>query len=183
MRQSWRKLADLRYARHFSRVALWLSKYSSYLFSFFLSFEIGIRYSSNFYKIQLFVGFARVYAAGFLLVHPLSLLSTQSFLNLGLDRTKWVQRVSLKGCAKVWRVVPFCVLIKCITLFGTSQGRNQLFISARTIFMKFHSMTSSSLLNRGTPFSQTVTDNVLFATFPKMRTFSFDQDEDRTIRT
>ena len=72
MRQSWRKLADLRYARDFSRVALWLSKYSSYLFPFFLSFEIGIRYSSNFYKIQLFVGFARVYAAGFLLVHPLS---------------------------------------------------------------------------------------------------------------
>jgi len=36
------------------------------------------------------------------------------------------------------------------------QGRNQLFIS---IFMKFHSMTSSYLSNRGTTFSQTVTYN------------------------
>jgi len=39
--------------------------------------------------------------------------------------------------------------------------------------MKFRSMTSSCLLNRGTTFSQTVTENVLFATFPKMRTFPF----------
>jgi len=37
------------------------------------------------------------------------------------------------------------------------QGRNQLFISGGTIFMKFHSMTPSCLLNRGTTFSQTVT--------------------------
>jgi len=41
------------------------------------------------------------------------------------------------------------------------------------IFMNFHSMTSSCLLNRGTTFSQAVTDKVLFATFPKMRTFQF----------
>jgi len=41
------------------------------------------------------------------------------------------------------------------------------------IFMKFRSMTSSCLFNRGTTFSQTVTDKVLFATFPKMRTFEF----------
>jgi len=39
--------------------------------------------------------------------------------------------------------------------------------------MKFHSMTSSWLFNRDTNFSQTVTDKVLFATFPKMRTFQF----------
>jgi len=39
--------------------------------------------------------------------------------------------------------------------------------------MKFHSKTSSCLLNRGTTFSQTVTDKVLFTTFPKMRTFQF----------
>jgi len=39
------------------------------------------------------------------------------------------------------------------------QGRNQLFISGGLIFMKFHSMTSSCLFNRGTTFSQTVTYN------------------------
>jgi len=39
--------------------------------------------------------------------------------------------------------------------------------------MKFHSMTSSSLFNRGTTFSSMVTDKVLFATLPKMRTFQF----------
>ena len=41
------------------------------------------------------------------------------------------------------------------------------------IFMKFYSMTSSCLFNRGTNFSQTVIDKVLFATFPKIRTFQF----------
>jgi len=41
------------------------------------------------------------------------------------------------------------------------------------IFMKFHSMTSSCLFNRGATFLQTVTDKVLFATFPKMRSFQF----------
>jgi len=41
------------------------------------------------------------------------------------------------------------------------------------IFMKFHSMTSSCLINRVTTFSQTVTDEILFAAFPKMRTFQF----------
>jgi len=39
--------------------------------------------------------------------------------------------------------------------------------------MKFHSMTSSCLINRVTTFSQTVTDEILFAAFPKMRTFQF----------
>jgi len=34
-------------------------------------------------------------------------------------------------------------------------------------------MTSSCLFNRGTACSQMVTDKVLFATFPKMRTFQF----------
>ena len=37
----------------------------------------------------------------------------------------------------------------------------------------FHSMTPSCLFNRDTTFSQAVTDKVLFATFPKMRTFLF----------
>jgi len=45
-------------------------------------------------------------------------------------------------------------------------------------------MTSSCLFNRGATFSQTVTDKVLFAAFPKMRTFQFwsrhrPNDEDR----
>ena len=39
------------------------------------------------------------------------------------------------------------------------QRRNQLFISVGAIFIKFHSMTSSCLFNRGTTFSQTVTYN------------------------
>jgi len=34
-------------------------------------------------------------------------------------------------------------------------------------------MTSSCLFNHDATFSQTVTDKVLFATFPKMRTFQF----------
>jgi len=41
---------------------------------------------------------------------------------------------------------------------SSQQGRNQLFISGRAIFMNFHSMTSSCLFNHGTTFSQTVTD-------------------------
>jgi len=51
------------------------------------------------------------------------------------------------------------------------------------IFTKFHSMPSSCLFNRGTIFSQTVTDKVLFAVFMIMRTFQFYHDSDRTIRT
>jgi len=34
--------------------------------------------------------------------------------------------------------------------------------------MKFHSMMPLSFFNHGTTFSQTFTDQVLFATFPKM---------------
>ena len=41
----------------------------------------------------------------------------------------------------------------------TGQGPNQLFILWWAIFMKFHSMTSSCLFNRGTTFSRTVTYN------------------------
>jgi len=58
-----------------------------------------------------------------------------------------------------------------------------LFILGGAIFIKFHSMTSSCLFNRGTTFSQTVTDKVLFAIFTKMRTLQVNQDADRTIRT
>jgi len=43
--------------------------------------------------------------------------------------------------------------------YDWSQGRNQFFISGGTIFMNFHSMTSSCLFNRGTTFSQTLTYN------------------------
>ena len=38
--------------------------------------------------------------------------------------------------------------------------------------MKFHSMTLSCLFNRGTTFSQTVTDKFLFATFSENENFS-----------
>jgi len=34
-------------------------------------------------------------------------------------------------------------------------------------------MTPSCLFNRDTTFEQTVTDKVLFATYPNMRTFQF----------
>jgi len=45
-------------------------------------------------------------------------------------------------------------------------------------------MTSSCLFNRGTTFSQMATDKVIFATFPKMRSFQFwsrsrPNDQDR----
>jgi len=42
---------------------------------------------------------------------------------------------------------------------GRMQGRNQRLILGRAIFMKFHSITSSCLFNRGTNFSQTGTYN------------------------
>jgi len=51
-------------------------------------------------------------------------------------------------------------------IITVEQGSNQLFISGGLIFMKFHSMTSWCLFNRGTTFLQTVTDKFLFATFP-----------------
>jgi len=47
------------------------------------------------------------------------------------------------------------------------QGRNQLFISGGG---NFHEL-SSCLFNRGTTFSQTVTDMLFSQTFPKMRTY------------
>jgi len=53
-------------------------------------------------------------------------------------------------------------------LFGINspgQGRNQLFISGGAIFMKFYSMTSSCLFNRGTTFSQTVTYSLIVMYF------------------
>jgi len=58
----------------------------------------------------------------------------------------------------------------CVTLYGCGQGRNQLFIAGEAIFMKYHLMT---LFNRDTTSSKTVADKVLFATFPKMRSFQF----------
>ena len=71
-------------------------------------------------------------------------------------------------------------------MYRTSGSRGATDSSFRGggIFMKFHSMTSSCFFNRGTTFSQTVTYKVLFATFPKMRTFQFEprcrpNDQDR----
>jgi len=43
--------------------------------------------------------------------------------------------------------------------WALQQGRNQLFISGGAVFMKFRSITSSCLFNRGTTFSQTITYN------------------------
>jgi len=48
---------------------------------------------------------------------------------------------------------------RLISNFTWKQGRNQLFISGGSIFVKFHSMTSSYLSNHGTTFSQTVIYN------------------------
>ena len=66
------------------------------------------------------------------------------------------------------------------TLFNISiycnQGRNQLLISGGAVFMHFHSMTSSCLFNRGTTFSQTVTDMFLSQRFRKWELISFKQD-------
>jgi len=57
--------------------------------------------------------------------------------------------------------------------FELQQGHNQLLIPGgrRATLIKFHSVTPSCLFNRDTTLSQMVTDNVLFAKFPKMRTF------------
>jgi len=65
----------------------------------------------------------------------------------------------------------FCVHILKLATHRLQQGRNQLFVSGVEIF--FIVMTSPCFFNRGTTFSQTVTDEVLFATFPKMRTIQF----------
>ena len=55
----------------------------------------------------------------------------------------------------------------------TDQESNQLLITKVAIFMNFKWMTSSCSFNRGAAFPQMVNDKVLFATFPKMRTFRF----------
>ena len=56
-----------------------------------------------------------------------------------------------------WTIIVWC-----------EQGRNQLFISGGgAIFMIFRSMTSPCLFNRGTTFSQTVTDKVSSKHFRK----------------
>jgi len=79
-----------------------------------------------------------------------------------------------------------CTLFRFVGCLEWIKARGTTSSSFRVgaIFMKFHSMTSSCLFNSGTNFSQTVTDEVLFATFPKMRTFSFQSrcrpnDQDR----
>jgi len=64
-----------------------------------------------------------------------------------------------------------CVL--CWLTLGSSRGATSSSFRGGAIFMNFHLMTSPCLLNRGTIFSQTATDKVIFATFPKMRTFQF----------
>jgi len=49
--------------------------------------------------------------------------------------------------------------------------------------MKFHSMTSSRLFNRGTNFSQTSQIKLSSQDFRKSELLSFNQYADRTIRT
>ena len=51
----------------------------------------------------------------------------------------------------------FCLLYIC--MYAGAQPA--LHFGGGTIFMKFHSMTSSSLSNRGTTFSQTVTNIIM----------------------
>jgi len=60
-----------------------------------------------------------------------------------------------------------------VSLCSVSGVQPALHFGEGAIFMKFHSMTPSCLFNRGTTSSQTVTVKVLFAAFPKMRTFQF----------
>jgi len=69
----------------------------------------------------------------------------------------------------------FFTLLAFTEMFAplSSGAQPALHFGGGAIFMKFHSMTSSCLFNRGATCSQIVTDKVLFATFPKMRTFQF----------
>jgi len=60
------------------------------------------------------------------------------------------------------------------TVLGSKQGRNQLFILGEAIFI--HEFSFDDVIVFIQPwynFSQAVTDNVLFATLPIMRTFKF----------
>jgi len=65
--------------------------------------------------------------------------------------------------------------VSFISYIHHQQGRNQLFISGGTIFMNFHSMTSSCLFNRGTTVSQTVTDTFFSQHFRKWELISLNQ--------
>jgi len=65
----------------------------------------------------------------------------------------------LKRCSNLCKEIIRNYGLMFLPFINLKQGRNQLFISGEAIFMKFHSMTSSCLFNRGTTFSQTVTYN------------------------
>jgi len=67
----------------------------------------------------------------------------------------------------------FLELPECLRQLSTSPGAQPALHFGEGIFMKFYSMTSSCLFNSGTTFSQTVTDKVIIATFPKMIPFQF----------
>jgi len=74
-------------------------------------------------------------------------------------------------------------LLEDLNILVEGRGAASSSFRGGAIFMKFQPMTSSCLFNRCTTFSLTVTDKVPFAAFPKMRTFQFYQDADRTIWT
>jgi len=62
-------------------------------------------------------------------------------------------------------------LQKVLSVTGQTGAQPALHFRWGAIFMKFHLMMSSCLFNHGTPFSQMITDKVLFARFLKLRTF------------
>jgi len=69
-----------------------------------------------------------------------------------------------------WRSGDYCRAKEKVG--GPKLRCNQLFIMGGN-FHELSLTTSSCLFNCGTNFSQTVTDEVLFAIFPKMRTYHY----------
>ena len=78
------------------------------------------------------------------------------------NRHKAVLEIARSQLIHCWIICVISCLTSIRKLFHVTQGRNQLFISGGPIFIKFHSMTSLCLFNRGTTVSQTVTYNYVF---------------------
>jgi len=74
-----------------------------------------------------------------------------SVLNLHCIGLRQFNRLRVSDIDKPIEFVSWLALIDAVHI-TIKQGRNQLFISGRAVFMKFHSMTSSCLFNRGTTF-------------------------------
>jgi len=70
-----------------------------------------------------------------------------------------------------------------MSCFVFTRGATSSSFRGGAIFMKFHSMTSSYLFNRGTNFSQTSKIKFSSQHFRKSELFSFNQYPDGTIRT